>query len=666
MASPGLPADPYRWLEDAESPATRKWLSAQRRHSATGLPAVDRDWVRLFERTQGEADGRPLSPPTESSGLVLRHLRDGAGEALVADSPDGPRQEIITGGRRPTWRISAWRASPDCGFLAVQLQHHGHENGGLHLHRLGARTAEARPPVRHLADASPQCALAFAGDWLLYSSGARTAHTLTAVNLRDDSTHAVGLPVRGPVRLALYGDSGDHVVMRTSTPEGTTTGWWTARWAGDGPSAWASLPLTDMEFNALDAYQGVCYTAGTAVHTVDLDRAAQGEPAQALLLSPPAGTPDVRVLRAFGPPDAPRLAMLRQAGLSRRLEVVAARHPQSIETRLDWPARIRLGRPGRGPAGSGHHRLWFLADDPRHGVWSGTLTVPPHGDPDRRTVVERPVRTERTSLRTTTVTSRDGTTIPLTVCDPTEDAAEDALPTLVTVYGGFGVTLEPVWDPLFATWLRAGGRVVWVHARGGGEFGATWTRAGRGAGKRNTVDDLCAAARGIVERGLTPPCGPAAVAASNGGLVVAAALVDAPALFAAAVCAAPLTDMARYDVEGLGPLWKREYGDPRRPDDLRGLLSYSPYHRVRPGLDCPPVLFVTGANDARVPPWHAWKLCAALQDATVGTAAITLHHYSRSGHSGPAGPEAHDLAPRVLTMLSRATGLRPRLDTMGR
>ncbi|MET8543411.1 prolyl oligopeptidase family serine peptidase, partial [Kitasatospora sp. NPDC004799] len=186
-----------------------------------------------------------------------------------------------------------------------------------------------------------------------------------------------------------------------------------------------------------------------------------------------------------------------------------------------------------------------------------------------------------------------------------------------------------------------------------------WAAAGRGAGKNTTMDDFRAAAAMLVERGEAPPGGLGALAASNGALVVAAALTREPGLLSAAVCAAPLTDLARYQVGGLGRLWTEEYGDPADPQALRALLDYSPYHRVVPGTAYPAVLLATGANDARVPPWHAWKLCAALGQAGTGGAPVLLDHHDSGGHQGRPAAAGRELAVRSLALLGAGTGLRP-------
>ncbi|WP_425506623.1 prolyl oligopeptidase family serine peptidase [Streptomyces rectiverticillatus] len=180
----------------------------------------------------------------------------------------------------------------------------------------------------------------------------------------------------------------------------------------------------------------------------------------------------------------------------------------------------------------------------------------------------------------------------------------------------------------------------------------------QGGPAARTIDDLCSAARALVDQGEADPGQLAGLAASNGGLVLAAAVLRAPRLFSAVACAAPLTDMARYTSGGgLGRLWHDEYGDPADPAALAALLAYSPYHHVRPGESYPATLLITGGNDVRVPPWHAWKLCAALQEATAGRRPVLLDHQPGTGHHGRTGTAATALSARVLALLATRTGL---------
>ncbi|WP_338685977.1 prolyl oligopeptidase family serine peptidase [Streptomyces acidiscabies] len=638
--------DPYRWLEE-DSRRTRSWLRSQRhllerRAEHSGEHA----WESLLAGIGDATAGRPLDPPAEAGGMLFQHVMTASGSRAltVSDTQGRTRTLLDTAGGSSDVRIASWQPDPTGRTVVVQLHHDGRENGGLTLVPVDGDT-------QHLAEAAPHPAVAFLQDLLLYSAGTRTEHVLCARHLDGGPPRTLELPVPAPVRLSLHTTPQGHLLLRTRTPGAPSPRWWCARWDGRSPVEWQPLPLDGSNVTAFALGEDTLHLAVDGqLSALDLSAPERGLTAGA---PAPSGTgTEIRGLRVLGPAGAPYLMALKQDGTVRHLDVRSL-YGDAESTSFTWHARLRLGSCTRRDDGGLGDALWILGDDPVHGRWV------------RRVVAGAPVDAapaDRSSLRVLTATSRDGTAVPVTVCDPYGlPAVPEAgpVPTLITVYGGFGVPLDPSWDPITAAWLTAGGRVAWVHARGGGEFGPQWAAAGRGSGKSDTVDDLCAAAQHLVAHGEARPGRLAALAASNGGLVLAGALVRAPAVFAAVACAAPLTDMARYDVDGLGPLWRAEYGDPADPDTLRALLTYSPYHRVREGEPYPATLLITGGQDARVPPWHAWKLCAALQRATSGPAPILLDHQENSGHQGRSGSAARQLGSRVLAFLAARTGLSP-------
>ncbi|MEW2034784.1 prolyl oligopeptidase family serine peptidase [Streptomyces roseifaciens] len=673
----GEPADPYRWLEE-ESSRTRAWLTAQQGLlEAHRERTDDRGWQALLRRIETAAAGRLLSPPVEAGGMLFRQRLSASGsELLTATDPHGRDRTLLDTGDHPSpTRTAGWHPDPHGRALLVQLHHDGHENGGLHL-----IPTDGGAPAAYLPDASPHPAVAYAGDLLLYSAGTRTEHTLRARPLRDDPARSaarhpdrtVELPVPGPVRITLRCGPGGHLLLRTRTPKAPSAQWWCTLWDGHGTPDWQPLPLDDLRITAFALGTDRLYLAtGPEVSALALPDVARGPitaPAPLPRIADAGPAPgEIKALRVLRPGPTPCLAVLRQHGTTRRLsltgphrtDVMRAEDGRPTEPRteaggrgttvLTWHARLRIGPSSYGGDGRPGDALWILADDPRDGCWSHRLTpgAPPVTPP-----------AGHSPLRTSTAVSSDGTSLPVTVCDPPSTAGTGPAPVLVTVYGGFGVPLEPSWDPVLAAWLTAGGRVAWVHARGGGEFGPEWAAAGRGAGKSRTVDDLCAAARALVDQGEAAPGQLAGLAASNGGLVLAAAALRAPRLFSAVACAAPLTDMARYTSGGgLGRLWHDEYGDPADPAALAALLAYSPCHHVRQGESYPATLLITGGNDARVPPWHAWKLCAALQEANSGRQPVLLDHRPGTGHHGRTGAAATALSARVLALLATRTGL---------
>ncbi|MFJ9769897.1 prolyl oligopeptidase family serine peptidase [Kitasatospora sp. NPDC101157] len=641
------PADPYRWLEDADAPRVRAWLAAQRR-LLEGRPhrGDEPAWAALLDQVEREAPARMPTPPAEAGGSLFRHERGPDGDRLTVRHLDGTRHSLIEAADRHGDRIADWLPEPGGRFVVAQLHRDGGENGGLRLLPTGP---DGRPG--DVPDAAPYATLAFTGDALVYTAGTRTEHSLAARDLADGTTRRLTLPVSGPVRLTLHGGPGGFLLLRTRPQPSGPVRWWATRWTGRTVLDWQLLDLSQWRVTALDVNETVCFLAADRLLVLDLAEVARGSadrPTAAGSSAVDRGPGQITALRVLGPGPIPRLAVLRRVGTAHRLDLHRPGEAPDDATALHWPARLRLGAGPFDSHGRVGGAVWLLADDPRYGTWTRRL--------DGAGPIVLPER--RAKLRTLTAAGLDGTPVPVTVCDPQPQHWNRPVPTLLTVYGGFGIALEPSWDPALEAWLRAGGRIAWVHARGGGEFGPAWAAAGRGAGKNATVDDFRAAAAMLVERGEASAGQIGAIAASNGALVIAATITREPGLLAAAVCVAPLTDLARYQVGGLGRLWTAEYGDPTDPRALRELLDYSPYHQVVVGTDYPAVLFATGAGDARVPPWHAWKLCAALGRANSGESPILLDHHDGGGHQGRPAAAGRELAARSLALLGAATGLR--------
>ena len=172
------------------------------------------------------------------------------------------------------------------------------------------------------------------------------------------------------------------------------------------------------------------------------------------------------------------------------------------------------------------------------------------------------------------------------------------------------------------------------NLRGGGEFGEDWHKAGMGANKQNVFDDYLGAARYLIDSGWTSPEHLAVHGGSNGGLLVGAAMTQAPELFGAVVCAVPLLDMIRFHQFGSGATWVPEYGSAEDPAQFKTLLAYSPYHRVVDGTRYPALLMMSADHDDRVDPMHARKFVAAVQHAIPGDRAALLRIERNAGHGG--------------------------------
>ena len=245
-----------------------------------------------------------------------------------------------------------------------------------------------------------------------------------------------------------------------------------------------------------------------------------------------------------------------------------------------------------------------------------------------------PVDTEKMEVEQVWYESKDGTKVPMFLVYEKGLERDGANPTMLTGYGGFNVSLTPHFRATAIPWVEAGGIVAIPNLRGGGEFGEEWHRAGMLAEKQNVYDDFIAAAEWLIAQNYTSRKKLAISGGSNGGLLVGAVETQRPDLFKAVVCTYPLLDMVRYHQFLLAKFWVPEYGSSEDPEQFKVLYAYSPYHNVTEGVKYPATLFITGDADTRVAPLHARKMTALLQAKTGGDAPILLLYDTKAGHSG--------------------------------
>jgi hypothetical protein len=101
-----------------------------------------------------------------------------------------------------------------------------------------------------------------------------------------------------------------------------------------------------------------------------------------------------------------------------------------------------------------------------------------------------------------------------------------------------------------------------------------------------------------------------------------AVLNQRPALFGLALLDVGLLDMLRFQLFGFASAWCAEYGCSDNETHFRNLLTYSPIHNVRGGVDYPPMLVSTADHDDRVVPSHSFKYVAELHYA-VGASDVS-------------------------------------------
>ncbi len=232
--------------------------------------------------------------------------------------------------------------------------------------------------------------------------------------------------------------------------------------------------------------------------------------------------------------------------------------------------------------------------------------------------------------------SADGTRVPYFVVGKRDALAttDGSRPTLLTGYGGFEVPRVAAYSAVVGrSWLMDGGVYVLANIRGGGEYGPAWHRAGLREKRPRVYEDFEAVARAVIDSGVTSSAGLGISGGSNGGLLVGNMYVRTPELFGAVVCQVPLLDMERYHLLLAGASWMAEYGDPDDPADWAYLEGYSPYHRVDPDTQYPPMLLTTSTRDDRVHPGHARKMAALLEHHGKD---VTYWENIEGGHGGAA------------------------------
>ena len=253
-------------------------------------------------------------------------------------------------------------------------------------------------------------------------------------------------------------------------------------------------------------------------------------------------------------------------------------------------------------------------------------------EPEAWQGVESSIDSDAFEVRQTFYSSKDGTRVPMFLIGKRGLPADGSVPGLLYGYGGFNIPLTPSYSTWIFPWIEAGNLLAIANLRGGSEYGEEWHRAGMLGNKQNVFDDFIAAGEYLKAEGLVDPERLIIHGRSNGGLLVGAALTQRPDLWRAVVCGVPLLDMLRYDQFRMAKLWVSEYGSAENPEDFEWLRAYSPYHQVQDGADYPATLIYTADSDSRVDPMHARKMVARLQAATSGDAPILLRYEQSAGH----------------------------------
>jgi len=653
-------ADPYRWLEEPDTPESRAWLAAQDELLEAYLadsPVRDRvrhriEAIQSFERIglAIPAGGRTFyaSWPDGTIDLRLHVLDEPGGEGrFLADaatlfddpelriaryvpSPDG-RHLLLRVARGPSaWEtlrvydVEAGTLLPDSignfhggrgsvswagdgsGFYYVRFEI-PEERGGvrnvverpeIRFHRLGEHQVDDRL-VHHRPDHP---------DWLLFPGVTPDGRWLV-VNVLDPEVSENRItvldladPARAPVRLVPEPDA----TYAYEANEGST---FLIRTTKGAPLN--RLVAIDLERPAPEHWREVIPESDDAMNTI-------------------ARVGDRLVVRYVR--DARHILALHHLDgrFIREIELPAFGFVGAMPDHLgaDWTTYGLSVQYDPGTV----YRL-----DARTGSSERLLRPELAFDPDDYTT------------RQIFYEARDGTRIPMFLVHRDDVEPGPDTPVWMYGYGAFGWSAYPWFQAHMIAWLDLGGVYALPSIRGGGEYGEAWWEAGRGLNETTSIDDFVDAGEALVERGLASRELLVANGGSASGPLAGATLARRPDHFGAAVIEYPTLDMLRYHRFGG---WPSEFGTVEDREAFRVLLSYSPLHVLEPGACYPPTLVQAGAKDEVVSPVHAYKYVAALQAAQGCPNPVLLLVAEKAGHNlGSTPGEVADTAAAEFAFL---------------
>ena len=235
-------------------------------------------------------------------------------------------------------------------------------------------------------------------------------------------------------------------------------------------------------------------------------------------------------------------------------------------------------------------------------------------------------------------TAEDGSRIPISLIY--RDGTEFPAPAVLYGYGAYESSEDPRFSIARLSLLDRGMVFAIAHIRGGGEMGRLWYERGKLLEKKNSFTDFIAAARHLVDEGVTRPRNLVALGGSAGGLLMGAVANMAPELFAGILAAVPFVDPLTTILDPSLPLtvteWD-EWGNPLEdPDVYFYMKSYSPYENVE-AKEYPAILAMTSLNDTRVFYVEPAKWVAALRHHKTDRHPVLLRTQMAAGHGGISG-----------------------------
>ncbi len=638
-------ADPFRWLETNDSPEVRAWADAQNRLTNDVLDKCP-DRTRIADALHGLWAHRRASLPVTAGAWSFHLAADGLqNQPVLYATLEGTERALIDPNAiEPdgTLALTGWTASHDGTYVAYALSRNGTDRQEIRIRRsgTGADLSEVLLFGKSEEDL-PYGNLAWHpdGSGFYYPRLPDPETVPRAEEYRNCQLfwHQLGTPQSADRLIYERPDDPDLNFVPIVTGDGRFLV--LHLWKGlshrhqmcyrplDGDGNFENLfPSADARYLFLGSRgdQFLFHTNADAPHgriiAVDLARPAREDWEELIFEGPHA----IDSAAWFGE----KFVVTYICGGHHEVSLYGASGGPG--TAITLPGRGRVIETGFDEAADHVLLLYESILQPPTILRFGAHT----GLPAPQAMASLPIDANAFLARHDHVTTADGTRLPITLVHRRDLLLNGQTPLLLYGYGGFNVNITPTYDASRLVWLQNGGIYAFVNLRGGGEFGEDWHHAGALACKQTVFNDFIASAEWVIGQGLTDAAHLAICGESNGGLLVAACMLQRPDLFAAVVCSIPVTDMLRYPNFTIGAYWIPEYGDARADANAFATLSaYSPLHNVRPDTVYPGIILTTGMQDDRVVPAHAFKLVATLQHVSAsGSGPALLRVQSNVGH----------------------------------
>jgi len=641
--------DPYRWLEEQNSPRTRAWLEEQSRYARAYLDNIQgRDRVRRRVREFLAVETYDSLQKSGTRYFFRKRLPDQEQPSIyMREGAEGPDELLLDPAERGTGSHTAvkpLRISADGKLLLYEVKEGGERTGTFEI--LDIESRETLPDflprgyLRGFAFAAERKSFYYVHEALeskrpFYRAAYR--HVLGTDPQEDREIFSAGEDPK--LRLCLISDESRLGFLVYRFRDKTLTDLYLQRFAEDSAPA-CILAGADYSLGPLLARGRILAITdrdAPNLRIVELRPRPQGEPEWVDLIP----ERDSRIQQWTVSGDHIFVSYLRNAATQISRFTLGGEPIGELPVRSDETIRFIGGSRES-------DELLFESESFREpiGIFCYRASA---GQPTLWTRRTHPFDAENFSHRRVSYPFKDGTQVPMFLVGRKDVLASGCHPTIMTSYGGYGVSMTPQFSVLVAFLMERGCLFALPNIRGGSEFGAEWHKAAKGRNRQTAYDDFLSAAEWLIESGRTTPDKLAIFGGSNSGLLVGAAMTQRPELFRAVICMVPMLDMLRYHLFDNAHVWREEFGTAEDPDDFAALANYSPYHQVRPGTAYPATMIISGDADRNCNPLHARKMTARLQSANTSEHPILLDYSPHRGHSPvlPLGDRIEALTDRL-------------------